>query len=49
MKFALGNFSVFFDVIFIVQHYILYRGNDGKEVDTEADDREEEPLLGGGR
>ena len=25
-KFCLGNLSMFFDVIFIVQHYVLYRG-----------------------
>lgn len=25
VKFGLGNVSVFFDVIFMVQHYILYR------------------------
>ena len=29
-KLALGNISVFFDVIFIVQHYWLYRGKKGK-------------------
>lgn len=26
-KFGLGLFSVFFDIFFMVQHYILYRGN----------------------
>lgn len=25
VKFGLGNVSVFFDVIFMLQHYILYR------------------------
>ncbi|XP_068236157.1 cystinosin homolog [Palaemon carinicauda] len=28
-KFGLGLFSVIFDVFFMVQHYILYRGNTG--------------------
>lgn len=31
VKLALGNISIFFDVIFIVQHYILYRGKGSKE------------------
>ncbi|KAF2224990.1 PQ loop repeat-domain-containing protein [Elsinoe ampelina] len=35
-KFGLGNISIFFDLIFITQHYVLYK-----------DDREEtRPLLG---
>ncbi len=32
VKLALGNVSMFFDVIFIVQHYILYRGKIGKSL-----------------
>ena len=46
MKLALGNISVFFDIIFITQHYWLYQGNglpesqEGRDVDGEAD-----PLL----
>ncbi|KAM0136769.1 hypothetical protein ACHAPC_001528 [Botrytis cinerea] len=40
VKLMLGNVSIFFDVIFIVQHYILYKGNGG---DTPLD--EEDPLL----
>ncbi|PSK57779.1 hypothetical protein B9Z65_8981 [Elsinoe australis] len=35
-KFGLGNVSIFFDIIFITQHYILYRGNNA----------ETQPLLG---
>lgn len=43
MKFALGNISVFFDIIFIIQHYCVYRGKKGPEdIETEA-----EPLLDG--
>lgn len=41
VKLALGNFSVFFDIIFIVQHYCLYRGNRGKAFT----DAESDPLL----
>ena len=26
-KFGLGAFSILFDILFIVQHYALYRGN----------------------
>ena len=26
VKLGLGNVSIFFDIIFIIQHYILYRG-----------------------
>ena len=38
VKLALGNISVFFDIIFMVQHYCLYRGSKGK-------DSENDPLL----
>jgi cystinosin len=41
VKLALGNISIFFDVIFIVQHYVMFPGNRGKKF-TEA---EEESLL----
>lgn len=27
-KFGLGLFSIIFDIFFMVQHYILYRGNE---------------------
>lgn len=40
VKLMLGNVSIFFDVIFIVQHYCLYKGNNGQSL---AD--EEDPLL----
>ncbi|CAD6443820.1 fb7b4858-83a0-4856-bba9-e12b862abcc5 [Sclerotinia trifoliorum] len=40
VKLMLGNVSIFFDVIFIVQHYILYRGN-GRDKPF----NEEDPLL----
>lgn len=28
VKFALGNVSMIYDVVFMAQHYVLYRGND---------------------
>lgn len=51
VKLALSNFSMFFDTLFMVQHYWLYRGAKGKEV-TEAEiegGSEEDPLLENGR
>ena len=40
VKLALGNFSMFFDIIFMVQHFYLYR----KDRKTYGD-MEEDPLL----
>lgn len=42
VKFALGNVSMMYDAVFITQHYVLYKGADGK-------DGEGEGLLGEGR
>ncbi|EKD19947.1 uncharacterized protein L3040_002374 [Drepanopeziza brunnea f. sp. 'multigermtubi'] len=42
VKLALGNISVFFDIIFIIQHYFLYR-KPGKSLE----DGEADPLLDG--
>ena len=42
VKFALGNISVFFDIIFMIQHYCVYRGKRG----TAFSESEEDPLLG---
>jgi cystinosin len=39
VKLALGLVSIFFDIIFMVQHYCLYRGQHGRS-------SEEDPLLG---
>lgn len=39
VKLALGNVSIFFDVIFIVQHYYLYRKNKA------FSEGEDDPLL----
>jgi len=51
VKFALGNFAIFFDIIFMVQHYWLYRGARGKEItDMEREGgSEEDSLLGNER
>jgi cystinosin len=40
VKFALGNVSMVYDCVFFVQHYILYRGAQGKQ------GSEEDALLG---
>jgi cystinosin len=41
VKLSLGNVSIFFDVIFMFQHYCLYRGQKGKAFA----EGEEAPLL----
>ncbi|KAH8672797.1 PQ loop repeat-domain-containing protein [Tricladium varicosporioides] len=41
VKLALGNVSIFFDIIFIIQHYCLYN----KPKDKELEEREEDALL----
>ncbi|XP_066996613.2 cystinosin homolog isoform X2 [Anabrus simplex] len=35
-KFGLGLFSVAFDILFMIQHYILYRGASNKEIDLNS-------------
>lgn len=37
VKFALGNVSMLYDFVFITQHYVLYRGADGKKAEEESD------------
>jgi cystinosin len=41
VKLFLGNVSVFFDIIFITQHYIIYPKKNRK-----PDASEDDPLLG---
>lgn len=41
VKLSLGNVSMFFDTIFMVQHYWLYRGKRGKAFA----EGEQDPLL----
>lgn len=50
LKFWLGNVSLFFDVVFMTQHYILYRGaGEKKAIDVEEAttqvDATRQPLL----
>lgn len=40
VKFSLGNIAIVYDTIFFVQHYVLYRGAEGKDIS------EEDSLLG---
>jgi len=42
VKFGLGNVSLIFDIIFIIQHYVLYGYTDQ---DQGQDSVEEGPLL----
>lgn len=43
VKLLLGNFTIFFDLIFLVQHYILYRG--APDAKNGPDDDLTTPLL----
>lgn len=36
VKFALGNVSMLYDLVFFAQHYVLYRGSKGKGAEREA-------------
>ena len=48
VKFGLGNVSIFFDIIFVVQHYILYRvkvKSEDDEDDENSNDVERRGLL----
>ena len=40
VKFALGNVSMIYDVVFVTQHYVLYPGGKDKAAETDS-------LLGG--
>jgi cystinosin len=46
VKLMLSNVTIFFDLIFIVQHYILYRESAGPKV--QSDDDLTTPLLADG-
>ncbi|XP_059151694.1 cystinosin-like isoform X2 [Physella acuta] len=48
-KFGLGVFSILFDIVFIVQHYCLYRGKDSYEEIGEYDYRVNFSELGSPR
>ena len=46
-KFGLGAFSIAFDLVFMTQHYILYRHPPPpKDGYTKIEDGEDKPLLG---
>ena len=45
VKFGLGNVSIFFDLIFIVQHYILYRDKVSRSDEERPTDQSRTPLL----
>ena len=47
LKFGLGFVSILFDLIFITQHYVLYRHPNLVDAKS-SDDRLTEPLLGEG-
>ena len=48
-KFALSNISIVYDLVFFLQHYVLYRDRrTGRKVDAEETD-EESALLNGNR
>ncbi|KAI9724784.1 MAG: hypothetical protein M1812_000060 [Candelaria pacifica] len=47
VKLGLGNVSIFFDVIFIVQHFWLYRGARKRKTAEVLPDGEQTPLLVG--
>lgn len=46
LKFGLGLVSIFFDVIFILQHYVFFRESDSATTKS-PDERLTDPLLGG--
>ena len=46
VKLGLGNVSIFFDLIFITQHFFLYR-HAGRGKGDEGEEGSEEPLLPG--
>ena len=44
VKFGLGNVSIFFDLIFMLQHYILYRPSQRRRSVDDGED-EEQSLI----
>ena len=49
LKFGLSNISIAFDLIFITQHYLLYRNQPDRSIEASEEEEEdaERPLLGG--
>ena len=46
VKFALGNVSMLYDLVFITQHYVLYRHAEGPKEDGDDGYSEQASLLG---
>ncbi|CBX94499.1 hypothetical protein IAQ61_009658 [Plenodomus lingam] len=46
VKFGLSNITIVFDIIFMLQHYVLYRYPQEKEIDDEEGGHEHERLIG---
>lgn len=44
-KFGLGFFSVLFDILFIIQHYVLYRTPKGSHSHSNVQTDESSPIL----
>lgn len=50
-KFGLGLFSILFDILFIIQHYFLYRGRDpyeqikGSSIEVNHDEPDSSLLI----
>lgn len=45
VKLGLSLVSLFFDVVFLMQHYVLYRGGEREGPDTVEEEIERQPLL----
>ena len=45
LKLGLANISMMFDLMFITQHYILYRGQGDISIGTEEEEDSHRPLL----
>ncbi len=45
VKLGLGNISILFDILFMVQHYLLYKGN---KLEEDSMDWERRGLIGEG-
>lgn len=48
VKLGIGNVSIFFDLVFIIQHFFLYRHAGGEKGDGDEEEEEEDieqPLL----
>ena len=44
-KFLLANITIVFDLVFVIQHYVLYRGSGDKTVQAKRVVNSQTPLL----